>query len=61
LGNHEAAVKSMDNAEKAYETVIQFLSDPKHSKHLTVEEIQETRAELEWLRARLDALQRFRK
>jgi hypothetical protein len=53
--------KSMDNAEKAYEAVIHCLSDPKHSKHLTVEEIQEMTAELERLRGRLDGLQRFRK
>ena len=61
LGNQEAAVKSMDNAEKAYEAVIHFLSDPKHSKHLTFEETQETRAELEWLRGILDGLRRFKK
>jgi hypothetical protein len=60
-GNQESADKSMDNAEKAYEAVIHFLSDPKHSKQLTFEETQETRAELEWLRGILDGLQRFRK
>ena len=53
-GNHKSAAKSMANAERAYETVIQFLSDPKHSKHLTGEESQEITAELERLRERLD-------
>jgi hypothetical protein len=61
-GNRESADKSMANAEKAYGTVIQFLSDPKHAKHLTKETIQECTAELERLRDRLDGLlQRFRK
>ena len=58
----ESAAKSMANAEKAYDTVIQFLSDPKHSKHLTGEQTQDITAELERLRERLDGiLQRFRK
>src|SRR6266478_4474364 len=59
-GNEESAAKSMDNAEKAYETVNQYLADPKHSKHLTGEEIQDITAELERLRERLDRLLRFR-
>jgi len=60
--DQESATKSMANAEKAYETVIQFLSDPKHSKHLTAEESQDITIELERLRDRLDGLiQRFKK
>ena len=59
-GNQESAARSMANAERAYETVIQFLSDPKHSKHLTGEERQNITAELERLRERLDRLQRLR-
>ena len=61
-GNKASAVSSMVNAEKAYETVIQFLSDPKHSKHLTGEKRLDITAELERLRERLDRLIRsFRK
>ena len=61
-GNQESAETSMANAEKAYETVIHFLSDRKHSTHLTQETIQEFTAELERLRERLDGLiQRFTK
>ena len=61
-GDEESAKKSLANAEKAYETVILFLSDPKHSKHLTAEESQDITAELERLRERLDGLiQRFKK
>src|SRR5882724_9539806 len=61
-GNQESAASSMANAERAYETVIQFLSDPKHCKHLTGEERQDITTELERLRERLDRLIRsFRK
>jgi len=61
-GDQESALKSMGNAERAYETVIHFLSDPKHSKHLTGEESQHITAELERLRDRLDGLiRKFRK
>ena len=61
-GNQASAVSSMANAERAYETVSHFLSDPKHSKHLTGEERQGITAELERLRERLDRLIRnFRK
>ena len=59
---YEFAANSMANAEKAYETVIHFLSDRKHSTHLTQVTIQEFTAELERLRERLDGLiQRFKK
>ncbi len=61
-GNQESAENSMANAEKAYETVIHFLSDRKHSTHLTQETIQEFTAELDRLLDRLDGLIRqFRK
>jgi hypothetical protein len=57
-GNQESAAKSMANAERAYETVLHFLSDTKYSKHLTDETIQECTAALGRLRDRLDGLQR---
>src|SRR5438874_13758591 len=61
-GHEESAAKSMANAERAYETVIQFLSDPKHSKHVTGEQTQHITVELKRLRGRLDGiLQRFKK
>jgi hypothetical protein len=62
IGDPASAEKSMTNAEKAYETVDRFLSDPKHSKLLSVEQIQDMRAELERLLGRLDGLlRRFEK
>lgn len=59
-GDWESAERSSSNAETAYSTALRFLSDTKHSKHLTGEEIQDIAAELEQLRERLDGLQRFR-
>ena len=59
--NRESADKAMANAEKAYETLIQYLSDPKHATHLTKVTIQEWTVELKRLRDRLDGLrQRFK-
>ena len=61
-GNPASAKQSMANAEKAYKTADRFLSDPKHSTHITVEEIHDMRAELRRLRGRLDELlKRFKK
>ena len=55
-GNQESADISKAKAERAYETVVHVLSDPKHSKHLTKETVQECTEELERLRERLDGL-----
>jgi len=61
-GNPSSAKQPMANAEKAYKTVDRYLCDPKHSTHLTVEEIHDMRAELRRLRGRLDELlKRFTK
>jgi hypothetical protein len=53
-GNQESARSSLVKAEKAYETVILFLSDPKHSKNMTDEEIRNLTAELESLHDKLE-------
>jgi hypothetical protein len=60
IGNCEAAEKFMAYAEEAYETVIQFLSDPKQLEHLAGKEIA-MRAELDRLRERLDRIIGIRK
>ena len=57
---YESAANSVANAEKAYETVMRFLSDPKHAKHLTGEQTQDITVQLKRLRERLDGVQRFR-
>ena len=59
-GHKESAGKSMMNAEKAYQTVSRFLSDPKHTKYLTNAEIHELTAELERLREKIAQLERLR-
>jgi hypothetical protein len=61
-GNPLSAKQSMANAEKAYKAVDRYLCDPKHSTHLTVEEIHDMRTELRRLRGKLDELlQKFKK
>src|SRR5436309_584013 len=61
-GNPSSAKQSMANAETAYNTVDRYLCDPKHSTHMTVEEIHDMRAELRRLRGTLDELlKRFKK
>ena len=59
--NRESAERSLANAEKIHAGVSPLVSDPKRSKHLTAEVIEEFTAELERLRERLDCLQQFRK
>ena len=60
-GNTVAAERSIADAEKCYAMVFRLLSDPKDSKDLTDEAIQEFTAKMESLRITLDGLRRFRK
>jgi hypothetical protein len=57
-GHYETAERSLADAEKGYATVLRFLSDPKHARHLSPEVCQELRAELERLRTTLDQLRK---
>jgi len=50
------AVQSLRDAETGYATLVRFLSDPKHSKHMTEQERLELAAGIERLRAKLDSL-----
>jgi hypothetical protein len=62
IGHLKFADAAMSNAHEGLATAQRLLSDPKHSKHLTDEEIQEITTELDRLRARIDELeQRFKK
>jgi hypothetical protein len=56
-GPKEDAERSIVNAEKAYETVSRFLSDPKHTNRLTDADIRDLTAELERLRGELMRLE----
>lgn len=61
-GNPPSAELSIANAEKSYEIVDRYLSDPNYYQHLTVEEIIDLRSELQRLRDQLAGLaQRFKK
>lgn len=55
------AVQSLANAEIGYATLVRFLSDSKHSKHITEQEHMELAAGIERLRAKLDWLAARRK
>jgi hypothetical protein len=61
VGKKESAEGSLANAEKVYSSMLPFVSDPKYSKHLTNEAIEEFTAGLRRLRKRLDGLKRFTK
>src|ERR1700694_826271 len=62
IGHSESGESAMSKAELGCATAQRLLSDPKHAKHLTAEEIQDITVELERLRARIDGLQqRFKK
>ena len=61
-GNAASAELSIANAEKAYETVDRYLSDPKYSQYLTLEEVNDLTSELRRLRDKLAGIaQRFKK
>jgi hypothetical protein len=59
-GNTEHAARSLEHAEAAYATMVQFMSDPKHAKHITEEQGTELRAGMGQLRETLDRLRRQR-
>jgi hypothetical protein len=59
-GNAEAAGMAIANAEKAYQVLRRYLSDPKHISHLSADQLQDYRTELQRLRARLDAFSKDR-
>ena len=55
-GHHEAAERSRQHAEEGYATLMHFLSDPKHSQHLTKEQLYEFAVGANELRKELDSL-----
>jgi hypothetical protein len=55
-GEHEHAARSLADAEKAYSTLLRFMSDPKHARHISEEERLELTTGMERLRATLDRL-----
>jgi hypothetical protein len=61
MGNRESAEQAIAHAEKGYETISRFLSDPKHVSHLTADQVRDFKAELHRVRERLDGLQARRR
>ena len=57
IGDLEAAAKAIGHAEKGYQTIRRFLTDPKHVSHITADQVREFKAELKRLRQRLNELQ----
>jgi hypothetical protein len=55
-GHLEEAQYSVANAESAYSTVLRFLSDPKHAKHIAYEERRHLRTDLDRLRETIERL-----
>jgi hypothetical protein len=60
-GNRNSAERTIADAEQGYATVLRFLSDPQHSKSLTIKATQEFTAKMKGLRKMLDGLEQFKK
>jgi hypothetical protein len=56
IGDPEAASTAIGHAEKGYKTIRRFLTDPKHTNHLTPDQARGFKAELKRLRKTLDGL-----
>jgi len=59
-GNRESAEQAIADAEKGYEMMYRFFSDPKQVAQLRADEIVELTSELKRLRQRLDGFHRQR-
>jgi hypothetical protein len=55
------AAQALRDAETGYATLLRFMSDPKHSKHIPEQDRIELTAGMDRLRARLDSLAASRK
>jgi len=58
LGDPGHAARSLEHAERAYATLVHFMSDRKHLQHMTEDERAELSAGIARLRAQLDKLGR---
>jgi len=57
MGNRKSAKTAIANAEKGYKTLSRYLTDRKHSSHLTADQIREIKSEMKRLRERLNGFQ----
>src|SRR5258705_11979319 len=53
LGFHEAAARSLGHAEEGYSTLVHYLSDPKHARHITDLDRQELGGGMKQVKANL--------
>jgi len=60
-GKKTSAERTIADAEQGYATVLWFLSNPEHSKYLTIKTTQELTAKLEGLRKVFDGLETIEK
>jgi soluble cytochrome b562 len=62
IGHSESAESAMGKAQEGWATAQRLVSDPRHAKRLTDDEIQDITVGFERLRARIDGLmQLFKK
>ena len=59
IGERVAGDRSLVHGEEGYATLRRFLTDPKHTAHLTADQLQELNTDVERLRRKLDDLRRF--
>jgi hypothetical protein len=60
LNEDEAAARSLEHAKEGYATMLRFLSDPKHTKHIAAPERQELDKALEGIKGKLEICDRDR-
>src|SRR4051812_8804354 len=60
-GDYLAAAQSVAHAEHGFSTLVHFLSDPKHAKHIDEDDWRELTAGMAELRVKLNALGETRK
>jgi hypothetical protein len=59
IGEREAGDRSLAHSEHGYATLRRFLTDPKHTRHLTQDQFQELNDGVQNLRQRLDDVRRL--
>ena len=59
VGNHGGANRTITDAERSYDTVVQLMSDPIQAKRLTIKATQEITQRIHALRERIAALKQL--
>lgn len=56
MGDREAAMRSLSDARKGYDTAMRFLNDPRYATHISQQDYQELTMGMAAVRQRLDRL-----